>query len=456
MARTNSSWPWPAARRSPVIRYYLKLGLLSIRTNPALSLLMVAAIGIGIGACMSIVTIHHVMSGNPIPQKSDQLYYVQVDSWSPDEPYDEPNEPPPQMTYLDATGVYAAGKDRFRQVYSYKSDRVVQPNDQAQQPFEVSTRATTWEFFRMFDVPFQYGTGWGAAADENLELVVVLSQALNERLFGGSDSVGERVTLNGEQWTVVGVLDYWSPMPKFYDLNNNPYEEPEQMYLPVTVAVANEHGSDGNTNCWKPFDGGYEAFLNSECVWFQTWAELPNAGARDDYEQFLDDYVEQQKALGRFPRPMNNRISDVEEWMQIREVVDEDINVLLGLAFLFLIVCLLNTIGLLLAKVMRRAKEISLRRALGASKQALFGQYIVEAGLIGLGGGLLGIALTWLGLRGIENLFSGFDFVQRLVVMDWSMVALAVALAIVSALAAALYPTWRAANVTPASQLRIQ
>jgi putative ABC transport system permease protein len=98
---------------------------------------------------------------------------------------------------------------------------------------------------------------------------------------------------------------------------------------------------------------------------------------------------------------------------------------------------------------MRRAKDISLRRALGASKSTLFAQYIIEAGMIGAAGGLLGIVMTWLGLRGIEQLFI-------LVRMDWSMVLLAVALAVLSALAAALYPTWRACNITPASQLRIQ
>ena len=76
--------------------------------------------------------------------------------------------------------------------------------------------------------------------------------------------------------------------------------------------------------------------------------------------------------------------------------------------------------------------------------------------MIGLAGGLLGIAMTWLGLRGIQNLFSAFDFIEKLVRMDWVMVMAAVALAVVSALAAALYPTWRACNVTPATQLRIQ
>jgi putative ABC transport system permease protein len=97
-----------------------------------------------------------------------------------------------------------------------------------------------------------------------------------------------------------------------------------------------------------------------------------------------------------------------------------------------------------------------LRRALGANKAAMFSQYIVEASMIGIAGGLLGILMTWLGLRGIENLFNEYDFVGKLVQMDWVMMLAAVALAIVSSLAAALYPTWRACNVTPATQLRIQ
>ena len=63
--------------------YYLKLGWLSIRRNPFLSALMIAAIAVGIGASMTIITVNYVMSGNPIPQKSDQLFYVQLDSWDP-------------------------------------------------------------------------------------------------------------------------------------------------------------------------------------------------------------------------------------------------------------------------------------------------------------------------------------------------------------------------------------
>ncbi len=439
-----------------MFRYYLKLGLLSIRANPALSALMVAAIAIGIGACMSIVTVRHVMSGNPIAHKNDVLYHVQLDNWNPDEPYEEPNEPPEQVTYLDATALHQAGR-ALRQTISFKSDRVIQPDGDNARPFQQEVRATTADFFAMFDVPFAYGSGWDAVADQTEERVVVLSAEMNQRLYGGENSVGRMVTMNKEPYRVVGVLDEWRPIPTFYDLNNNPYQGPEQIFLPFSLAISGEWGSSGNNSCWKPSENGsYEAYLASECIWIQMWVELASAADRDTYLQFLNDYVEEQKSLGRFPRELNNRLSTPAEWLVNREVVDDTVNVLLSLAVLFLIVCLLNTIGLLLAKVIRRTSDISLRRALGASKSALFTQYIVEAGMIGVAGGLAGIGMTWLGLRGLENVFSEYDFIAYLVTMDWSMVLGAVLLAIVSALAAALYPTWRACSLSPASTLRIQ
>ena len=439
-----------------MLRYYFRLGLLSLRANPALSALMIAAIAIGIGACMTIVTVRHVMADNPIEHKNDQLFHVQVDNWNPNNPYGEPNEPPEQVTYLDATALLEAAR-AHRQVISFKSSRVVQPDDEEILPFQEGVRATSADFFAMFDVPFKYGSGWDAEADRAEERVVVLSSAMNERLFGGEDSTGRMITMNNEPYRIAGVLDEWRPMPKFYDLNNNPYEDPEEIFTPFSVAVSGEWGSWGNNSCWKPVEeGGYEGYLASECIWIQMWVELPTTADREAYAQFLDDYVMQQKELGRFPRPLNNRLSTPEEWMLNQEVVDEMVSVLLSLSALFLVVCLLNTIGLLLAKVIRRQNDISLRRALGASKGELFRQYIVEAGMIGVAGGLAGIGMTWLGLRGIENVFSGYDFVIYLVTMDWQMVSLAVLLAIVSALAAALYPTWRACSVSPATTLRIQ
>ena len=433
--------------------YYLKLGWLSIRGNPLLSTLMIAAIAIGIGACMTIITVNYVMSSNPIPRKSDQLFYVQLDSGDPINHDDDGFELPDQMTYLDAMALMRASK-AHRQVVSNRSSLVLEPQGEGERPFSVDARNTWADFFPMFDLRFTYGSGWDASADNNLERVVVLSKEMNERVFGGENSVGRNVRMNGMDFQVVGVLDEFIPVPKFYDVTNDPFGEPEEVYIPFNIAVEYELPRRGNTNCWKSPDGeGFDAFLNSECMWIQSWVELRNEAEEQDYMAFLNAYVEQQKTLGRFQRPMNNQLSDVMEWMENQEVVDDDAQVMLGLSLLFLLVCLLNTIGLLLAKFMGKSGDISLRRALGASRSSLFVQHMIESGMIGLCGGILGLGLTWLGLRGIEMLFG--EIVKNMVGLDWIMVLTAIALAIASALIAGLYPTWRACRIAPASQLKV-
>ena len=437
-----------------MLRYYLKLGVLSIRRNPVLSGLMVAAISTGIGACMTILSIEHVMGSNPIPHRSDVLFHVQLDSWDPYNAAVEPDLPPRQLTYRDGTALLAAG-EAYRQVLSYKGARVIQPEGDGELPFQVQSRITTADFFPMFDTPFLYGTGWDKTADDTEELVTVISRAVNENLFGGEDSVGRTVVMNGERYRVTGVLDDWEPTPKFYDVNNRSFEAAEDVFLPFSVGIGRQIGSNGNTNCWKmPEENSYESFINSECVCMQFWAELRTPAEKQAYMTFLDAYAESQKELGRFQRPLNNRLSNVEEWMEIEGVVDDDIQVLLGLAVLFLVVCLLNTIGLILAKVMRRAGDISLRRALGASRRDIFAQYFVEAGVIGIAGGIAGVGMAGLGLVGIRGLFGNDETVSKLATMDWTMVFVAVGLAVLSALAAALYPTWRACLIQPAAQLK--
>ena len=66
--------------------YYLRLAFKSLKRNPILSSLMVAAIALGIGSSMTTITVNYLMSANPIPEKSDVLYHVQVDSWDPQRP----------------------------------------------------------------------------------------------------------------------------------------------------------------------------------------------------------------------------------------------------------------------------------------------------------------------------------------------------------------------------------
>jgi putative ABC transport system permease protein len=163
--------------------------------------------------------------------------------------------------------------------------------------------------------------------------------------------------------------------------------------------------------------------------------------------------VEEQKKLGRFERPMNNDIFNVMEWMAYHEVVAKDAKVLLGLSFLFLLVCLLSTIALLLTKFVGKKGEVSLRRALGASRKVIFKQQLVEVAVIGFSGGLIGLSLAWLGLQGIEFLY---DTPPGLVRLNWTMMSTAIGISIASGVIAGLYPAWRVCQIPPAAQLKTQ
>jgi putative ABC transport system permease protein len=279
-------------------------------------------------------------------------------------------------------------------------------------------------------------------------------------VFGGEDSVGRTVTLGTVEYRVVGVLEPWAPSPKFFDLNNGSFEDPEDAYIPYGWGRTLELPIYGNTNCWKAeAEETYQDFLNSECVWLQFWVELPTAADRDRYQSYLDNYARSQKAAGRMPRPLNNRIYDVGQWLDRNEVVQRDNRVLIGIALLFLGVCLVNVVGLLLAKFLNAAPLTGLRRALGASRRDIVRQHMTEVLLIGLAGGVAGLMLAMGGLAGIRALY-GSDFdrsaYERLTQVDPVVVLVTLALSLLAGALAGLYPSWRIGRTAPAVYLKTQ
>lgn len=433
--------------------YYIKIAWISILRHWGLSLLMIFAIGLGIGATMTTITVNYLMSANPIPHKSEQLYYVQLDSWDVNEPFDEGQNPPDQMTYVDASYLMKAGK-AFRQNIQSQAFGVIEPSDPDILPMTASGRANSADFFAMFDVPFLFGSGWTSHADNNKEQVVVINKETNDKIFGGENSVGKTLRIDGNLFKVVGVIDIWNPKPRYYDLTTGAFNDSEEFFVPFSLIAEEKIRRSGNTNCWKPSGDGFQAFLNSECAWLQFWVELRNDDEKQQYMTFLNAYVEEQKQYGRFQRPLDNRLSTVTEWLENQEVVANDVQMMMAMSFMFLVVCLLNTVGLLLAKFLGKAPEIGLRQALGASKSTLFAQYMIESGCIGLAGGVLGLLLAYLGLSAVENLYG--DYMQGLATLDTNMMMLAIGISLVATVIAGIYPTWRACKVQPAHQLKCQ
>lgn len=430
--------------------YYVRIAWRSLLRTRVLSVLMVAAIALGISASMTTLTVFRAMSGDPIPQKSRHLYVPQIDNWGLT-PSDKSREPPDQLTYTDAQALLRAHWAP-RQTATYSVVAIIRPADPALSNFEVDGRAANSDFFAMFDVPFHYGSAWTVAEDTDETAVVVISDKLNAKLFGGANSVGKTLSVDGRDFRIVGVLGDWHPVPRVYDVSTTKFGDTEELFLPFNLAIARQMQSSGNNNCDSPPAPGWEGHLHSECVWLQYWAELPSAADATHYRQQLEQYVQQQQDLGRFRWPPRLRLRNARQWLDFQHVVSDEVQILVVVSFSFLFVCLVNAVGLLLAKFTARSAEIGVRRALGAARHAVFLQCLVEVGVVGLSGGLLGLLLTALGLRGLQALFSAQ--IERLAVLDPADVGLALSLAVAATLLAGLYPTWRATRVQPAWQLK--
>jgi putative ABC transport system permease protein len=436
-----------------MLGYQLRLAWKSLRRNPVLSLLIISGIGLGIAVAMTFVTARYVMARDPIPHKSENLYYVRLDFWNPDRPWDDerPEDPPDQLTYRDATNLLASTLPA-RQTAMYKANVIVHPAVEGQRPFEETARMCGADFFAMFEPPFQYGSGWDRAADAGPLPVLVISHELNVELFGGEDSVGRKLRIEDREFEVAGVLAPWRPLPKYYDMHNGPFDLAERLYLPLGYGREFELYSAGNTSGWGMSGDGYEAFLASENIWLQMWVELDDAGQREAYLDYLRRYADEQEAAGRAARQENIRLSNVREWLEIVEVVPDEVDALLIIALLFLAICSVNLIGILLGKFLARAPEVGVRRALGASRRSILAQHLVECQLVGLIGGLLGLGLSWVALRLIDRLFT-VDYNMSL---DLSLLVIGILLALLAAMMAGLYPAWRICRVAPSVYLKTQ
>jgi putative ABC transport system permease protein len=352
----------------------------------------------------------------------------------------------------------------------YTAERTLVPDIADMKPFSTLVRLTTADFFPMFDVPFRYGGGWTAAADAGPEPVAVLSKRTNNRVFAGANSVGKSINLNGRPYRIMGVLDAWLPRPKFYDLNEGAFRPPEDIYLPFRWGVSSELMTAGNFNCVQAQQLTFKTFqemLNSDCIWIEFWAELPDHESLQRFQQFADSYVLEQKKLGRFPRPLNNRIEDVEKWLKTNDVVGADNRIILILAFLFFGVCLLNAIGLMLAKVLASSPIVGIRRALGASRADILRQHLIEAMVIGLAGGMLGLLIAAVRLA-IQTHFQVLlaatasdnpefaTIIRSLFHIDATVLAITFGVSLLAGLIAGLYPAWRICRVAPAIYLKTQ
>ncbi len=435
--------------------YYLQLALRSFGRNRLLTLLMVLTIAVGIGAMMTTLGVYRVLSGDPIPEKSERLFMPRIEPRTLGKGGELDREPLEQLSRYDAEELLRQARGQ-RQAVMTAGALTVQANGTAAQPFRSLARYTSADFFPMFNVPLRSGSAWTAADDAAAARVAVITPRLAARLFGTDDPIGGEIPTPQGILRVIGVLGDWNPTPRFYDLTVQRFGGSEQVFLPFSTSREMRLDTQGSMTCWGEGRGGDEGGqrgVNAPCAWLQYWVELASADSAASYRDYLHDYSEQQRAAGRFERPANVRLDNVLQWLDFKRVVPTDVRLQVWMALGFLLVCLINTVSLLLAKFLRRTGEIGIRRSLGASRRDIFQQCLVEAGAIGLAGGLLGLAVAAGGLWLVRQQPDDYAYLAR---MDLTLMWQTFALAVTASVLAGLLPAWRAMRIPPALQLKSQ
>jgi putative ABC transport system permease protein len=431
-----------------MLAYYFSLALRGLKYNIGLTALMLLAIGAGVGASTTTYAVFRAVSGDPIPWKSAQLFIPQIDPWGPTHAIRRRGEPPDALGYLDATRLMQAHRARLQSAI-YAITPLVTPTEGFGHPFDVTGHAVYSEFFPMLDVPFRYGSGWSAHDDAEHAAVAVISDRLNRKLFAGKYSVGKTLNLQGKGYRIVGVLDNWNPQPRFYDIMDTETGgftgQNDDVFIPFTAAIEAPIENDGFTMCAEtPSAPTFAGQVHSSCVWIAYLAELDSAAQVAAYQSYLVDYARDQQRAGRFNWPPNIRLRNLMGWLDYHHVVPGDTRLSFLVALGLLIVCVANSASVLLSKFLRRDYEVGIRRTLGAPQSAIYMPCLIEAGLVGLAGGVLGVILSWFGLRALDWVLP--SDIASLAHLDVSLLLLALAMAVLGTLLAALYPTWRVAR----------
>jgi len=438
-----------------MLRYSFELAVHGLRRFPKSTVLVVLTAALGLAACMTTLTLLHVLSADPLPGRSQHMYLAWVDTVlaKPSDSEDMAlngfkNKNYHRIKLADAQALLAARRAvRQTVVVDMAADEVSGDGKHTQsQQFIL---ATTSDFIPMFGVSLRYGRDWTLAEDAARTPVAVIDTDLAQKLFGTANAVGRSVRLKNTLFRVVGVIQPFVTQPRFYTLSVGAYsgDGGENLYLPYTAALDAGLAPYGTDDC----DASYKGSINTpidptRCASLGVWVQLDTPQQVSAYRSFLQNYAEQQTALAGFDKKPRSELIGVADWLKQNDVVPDSARLNVWLAGSFLLLCMVNVAGLLSARFLRRSGEVGIRRALGAPRHALFLQHVLESGLVCLVGGVFALPLTMLGLWILRQQNNGFSGLAQL---DPAMFGALFALALATGALVGLLPAWRVARVDP-------
>jgi putative ABC transport system permease protein len=409
--RARPAAPW---RRGGNWGRDMELAVRRLLRAPAFTLAMLGTLTVGLGAFAVVYTaVHKILIEPPPYERPDDLYYVWRDyTWFQ---FGRGWLGPTDVAELQrAGGVIQGAAGMLRQISTVTRTA-------GEEPQEITIISTTPNLFEILGVQPLLGRGFlPEEVGPDRPTVIVLTHALWRRLGEDRDIVGRDILLNGNPWTVIGVMG-----PDFHFARNASIGPPQ---APDAFTSLNHHVAEGD-----PDNGSYAGLVRIRPGTPAAAVEEAVAalGARIDERDFSS------QGLRLYPVGLQADLV-----APIRPAL-----IVLGLAGVFLVLVLLvNLATLLLARAAQREHEYAVSRALGANPLALVRATVLEAGLLGLLGGAGAALIAVWGTRMMVAL-APLDLPRReSIAVDWPIAALVVGTGTLVGLLAGVVPALWAAR----------
>ncbi|WP_419149314.1 ABC transporter permease [Pseudoalteromonas 'SMAR'] len=441
-----------------------------LKQKPKLSVLMIINLAVGITLMLTMSAIVKQSSSEVIGYKGERLYTVGLNFYNQDQDVTEFMHYP-RLTYKDAMALKQADLPYEQLSLNYTTEFIVGLEDNSARPISVEAAATDHELFAILDAPFIYGQSWTPELEQSASAVVVLSKNANDRLFAGENSVGQFVQVKGEQLQVVGVVDLSNYKRRFQDLTfSNNYNH--DAFVPLAFALQQNYDRTQLVTCRSeqlysdvnPRRGEVTALNNAECGYLVAWVEYKaneTAAQKAITQDWLRNYIAKEQELGRFQHSNNNIMHSMSELYIVLQRFMAWEAIYLTFSYLLFAICLVNTIGILLAKFQANRKLTALYRALGANRAMIMKVHFLEITILTSAAVVVGFIFAFAGLELMFHLrmyqsdyMALAEQVRQIYQFDGQL-AFITTLGIFAAVAlSAFYPVYLSSRISPASQLR--
>jgi len=297
----------------------------------------------------------------------------------------------------------------------------------ANKTYNVAVQGTIWEYFYGPGITVENGRAFNEREENSISRVAVIGAEVRERLFADfEDPVGEVIKLGAENFTVVGVL-------KRKGSGFGGTSEDEMVLIPLSTMQQRILGSD-DINYIIAIASGLEAMDE----------------AKDEISRVL-----RQRRRIKDPTKQDFEVMTLTDTL---EFVNRFFNILIivfgFMAAIALLVSGINIMNIMLVTVTERTREVGLRMALGAGRRSVLMQFLIEAALMTLVGGVLGIFAGWgLGLI-VGAMLSKWMDVEWMAVVPPGYALLALAVSVTIGLIFGIYPASRASRLDPVVAMR--